>query len=430
MEPLRTPLVILPMFPRFFVKLIGLVLLLGGVSMAIAAERFATVYKVHGSIVATNPETNVRRELKPGDVLLVGEQVLASSTGEAVLRTDDAGVIAVRPNSFFAMERFTASGGREDRFSLRIFIGALRLITGLIGVRNKENYAVFTPTAIIGIRGTDYEPYVLVDAVAQILHQPEGTYNKVNRGATVIEAGGGQIDVDAGRVGFAPAKADTRDSRGLLTALLPVLLQRVPKFYVPGMFDGELEEYAARELAQAQKSDSSKVLPATAPEPTASAVTPSVPPAQALKPGVVSTPDSAHCSASGIAGQWLADMDQAIVRRDPQAFVDKFAVSAKIAAQVRTSEGKVSEIKFTRDELARSTFRSLGQLTEFSTSRPSTTVTYKPQNFACKRMEVESVVIERGVRSGQSYRLESIENFTLVLQAGKWLAVQASARQR
>ena len=45
-------------------------------------------------------------------------------------------------------------------------------------------------------------------------------------------------------------------------------------------------------------------------------------------------------------------------------------------------------------------------------------------------MEVESVVIERGVRSGQSYRLESIENFTLVLQAGKWLAVQASARQR
>ena len=48
----------------------------------------------------------------------------------------------------------------------------------------------------------------------------------------------------------------------------------------------------------------------------------------------------------------------------------------------------------------------------------------------CKGLEVQSVVIESGTRNGQSYRLESLETFSLELRDGVWHATAASTSQR
>lgn len=174
-----------------------------------APERFASVYKISGVVRVGDAAGGAQRDLKQGDVLRVGDVVQASATGEAVLRTDDAGIIAVRPNASFVMERFSAKRRADDQFGMRLFAGALRLITGWTGLRNKENYRVNTPTATIGIRGTDHEPYVMTPELALKLQlqQVEGTYNKVNRGGTMLEAAGAQLSIDAGQVGFAPSKS-------------------------------------------------------------------------------------------------------------------------------------------------------------------------------------------------------------------------------
>jgi hypothetical protein len=77
--------------------------------------------------------------------------------------------------------------------------------------------------------------------------------------------------------------------------------------------------------------------------------------------------------------------------------------------------------------MAKSTFTALSQLSEFTSRRPvilgkiaaDTTLT------ACDRLDVDSVVIESGVRNGGAYRIESLETFLLELRWGRWLATQA-----
>ncbi|MES2880404.1 MAG: hypothetical protein V4713_18495 [Pseudomonadota bacterium] len=401
-------------------------------TQALAAEpqnRFASIYKISGVVAVVDAASGSRRELKPGDIVRVGDVIQASATGEAVLRMDDAGIIAIRPNTSFVMERFSAKSRPDDQFGMRIFTGALRLITGWTGLRNKDNYRVVTPTATIGIRGTDHEPYVMSAELAASLKQAEGTYNKVNRGGTTLDVAGAQLTIDAGQVGFAPSKSGPK-KRALMTALLPSLLDKVPGFYVPGLFDAELEALAAHDLAAALKT----LAPGEPPAPTLPAK-PTVD-APAPSPDVAGTvPKPANpnqCDPAAIARTWLEQLDGAIVERQALRFVNLFAPQVRVKALVRNTSGDTTELSYSRSELAKSTFASLDQLTQFATRRPSVNAQLASGSAPgkCDRIEVDSVVIESGTRAGMSYRLESLETYTLVRLGDNWLAVSASTKQR
>lgn len=399
----------------------------GGVLAGELQERFASVYKISGVVLVVDAANGSQRALKQGDVLRVGDVVQASATGEAVLRTDDAGIIAVRPNASFVMDRFSAKRRDDDQFGLRIFTGALRLITGWTGLRNKDNYRVTTPTATLGIRGTDHEPYVMTAELAQQFQQPEGTYNKVNRGGTTLNMAGAQLTIDPGQVGFAPGKSRPK-TRALMTALLPSLLDKVPGFFVPGRFDAELEELAAQDLAKALKTFTPSA-PAS-PELPQHALPPAMP-ETALVPSGKPVPSSA-CDANEIARVWLAELDGAIQERNALRFVNLFAPAVRVRALVRAASGDYTELHYSRSELAKHTFASLNQLSQFASRRPSVNARWVPEGSSakCDRIEVDSVVIESGLRASLSYRLESVETFTLARQAGGWLAVSAATQQR
>jgi len=201
---------------------------------------FAVVFRLDGALTASGPDGN--RALRPGDPVAVGERVVASAHGEGVLKTRDGGYIAIRPGAEFVAERFAADGNPSDNSQLNLFKGALRIISGWIGKVNRQGSRVSTSTATIGIRGTDHEPYVLLDDDAQVTQFKPGTYDKVNQGGTTLQAAGQSIDIDPGKVGFARSPGK---SRALMTLLFPVLLDKVPAFYVPGKFDAELDEYRA-----------------------------------------------------------------------------------------------------------------------------------------------------------------------------------------
>jgi hypothetical protein len=424
---------------------------------AIASElpaRFGSVYRINGSISAVDATTGSARELRAGDVLNVGDQIRAAPNGEALVRTDDAGFIAVRPNSSFTMERFSAKNTGDEKLSLRIFSGALRLITGWIGSRRKDNYQIVTATATIGIRGTDHEPYVLSTELAAEHQQPEGTYNKVNKGGTSLTAAGARISIDAGQVGFAPSLPADR-TRSLMTVLMPVLLERVPSFFVAGMFDAELDQLTSQALpvapvatgASAPSSQTTAApVPAgpqtdgaTAPQaPAAQSAASSEPPQNTGTPSpntsapAIPIPGPSPCRPKEIAEAWLELLDSAVTQRNPQLFVDMFAQHAKVTAQVRDGEGKYIEFVFTRNELAKSTFASLNRLTQFESRRISIKATPGANSTPkrCNKVVIESVVLESGVRDGQRYRIESTEKFTIESTAGGWLAVDASTKQR
>lgn len=127
------------------------------------------------------------------------ESILSGKTGSAQLRMIDDGIVAVRPETALRIDEYKFADKEDgtERGFFSLLKGGFRSITGLIGRGNKDNYGIRTPSATIGIRGTDHETVHLTAALPNL---PEGTYNKVNTGATVVN---GTL-VGANQVAYAP----------------------------------------------------------------------------------------------------------------------------------------------------------------------------------------------------------------------------------
>jgi hypothetical protein len=379
-----------------------------------AAKRFATVWKVRGEVATSTAAAGSERKLRVGDPVYVGENVRSSPQGEVVLKTEDAGVVAVRPKTEFVATRFAAEDKPTDGLALRLVSGSLRMISGWAAHTNRAGNTVETPTATVGIRGTDHETYVLSAEMAQGTTNKEGTYDKVNRGGTTLAVEDGAVDIEPGKVGFVRAVSKTSaKNRSLLTLLMPVLLDRVPSFFVPGEFDAELDRYSQtadqeglRQLEQRRKSG-----------PAAAATTPAV---------------DCHAGVTATAKTWIGQLDAAVARKDARAVVALFAADATVRANVRTADGNTATVDLGRDELAESSIAALKTLKDYQQRRVS--IEGKPANAAgssaCTRIAVSSVAIEQGVQSGKPYRLESLEEYVLELQAGRWLAIKAETTQK
>lgn len=340
--------------------------------------RFGTVWRVSGAAAVVQADTGERRLLAEGDVVLTRDQLETPAGAEVLLRTDDGGAIALRPQATARMERFNPERSEQAAWHLRLLGGGLRIVTGWIARVNQPGYRVEMPTATVGVRGTDHEPYAMTLELAMALQQPAGGYDKVNRGETVLVAAGNTLAVPAGRVGYMPEVPRTR---ALGSVLLPALLEQVPGFYLAGRFDTELETLN------------------------------------------IPTSGTAGCDATAIASAWLQQLDASVRERSAPAFMALFLPEARVSVSVAGGPVRV----FDRDELARSTFTALAQLSGFSTQRPTVSA---QSDAGCQRLRVESLVLERGVRQGQSYQIESVETFELQREGETWRAREAFTRIR
>jgi hypothetical protein len=366
-----------------------------------AGKRFAIVLRVRGEVVASGGSTGKERTLREGDAVHVGERVRAPALAEAVLKTEDAGFLAIRPNTDFVAERYAAEDKPTDNFTVRLFTGSLRLVSGWLGRTNRAGSRVLTPAAAIGIRGTDHEPYVLSAELAASTSNREGTYDKVNRGGTTMEVGENKLDINAGRVGFVRAAGKGFKERALMTILMPVLLDKVPSFYVPGEFDPELDK-----LSEAADQDSLRAL-------------------EQRRKGAV---PAAQCAPDKLARTWLKQLDGAIIKRDAKAIVELFAADVAVRANVKDKDGALTGVDLSRDEMAQSTVAALKGLSNYKQRRVMTDAAVEGEG--CTRIAVKSVVIEQGRQSGKPYRFEAVEEYVLELRAGKWLAVKAVTTQK
>ena len=98
------------------------------------------------------------RALRKGALLEQGETVVTGKEAQADIRFSDEALVQLRPGSEFRVDEYVFHGkadGKEKGF-FSLLKGGFRTITGLIGKTNRPAYAVYTPTATIGIRGTDY----------------------------------------------------------------------------------------------------------------------------------------------------------------------------------------------------------------------------------------------------------------------------------
>jgi len=182
---------------------------------ATSAELFGTVDAISGNanVVDQNGKSvSIANGLK----IYEGQTIKTGQDSEVHLVTEDAGMIAVRPDTVFRIDEYKAEGSSVDKIFMSLLEGSIRSITGWIGKHNTSGYRITTPTATIGIRGTDHETSVRVKSDGD----EAGTYDNVYEGATTLKTPQGTAEVTPGKFAFA-----SRDK-----AAAPYFLQQQPRF--------------------------------------------------------------------------------------------------------------------------------------------------------------------------------------------------------
>ncbi len=199
--------------------------LAGALMMAFSTVGFAAsgrIQFVNGDVRIKSPSGEIRAALK-GMEINEGDMILSGMPGLAQLKMDDGGTIVVRPNTRFTITTYRFNGKEDgnERATYKLDQGSVRAITGQIGKTNKQNYLIQTPTASIGVRGTDHEPaYIPKKSDIEYLNAPPGTYDKVNVGETYIETQGGLVVIKPNSVGYAEDEF-----------AVPTILPSLPAFY-------------------------------------------------------------------------------------------------------------------------------------------------------------------------------------------------------
>ncbi len=193
------------------------------VQLAPACAAIGTIDSFEGDVRVTS-KTDERRA-QAGMEINEGDFVKTGSNAWALLAMSDGASLTLRPDSQvgFNTYRYDREGDPEKNSSvLSLVTGALRSITGYIGRTNRTGYRIETPTATIGIRGTDHEPaYYPPPAPGQKMDHEPGTYDKVNDGESFIRNPKGEISVKKGQFAFVHYNR----------RFAPRLLARAPAFY-------------------------------------------------------------------------------------------------------------------------------------------------------------------------------------------------------
>ena len=174
-----------------------------------------------GKVIFANGPVNVERDsivsLKKGDAIEEGDIVITGAKARAQLLMMDGARISLRADSRLEIETYQLDAPRasaiatpsaEGSVSLSLLKGGLRTITGAIGKADPEDYAMRTPVATLGIRGTDFRVRHCSgdcqprgrssDAKAPA----DGTYAAINSGGVTVGNATGTLDLDPGDFGY------------------------------------------------------------------------------------------------------------------------------------------------------------------------------------------------------------------------------------
>jgi hypothetical protein len=207
------------------IKTFVLALFAASLAMPVLAQRAGRVDLIEGEVSITDNKSKTRAA-QVGEQVNQGDTLATGKTGELHIKLDDGGMLALRPDARLTVVKFQNKGRDSDTSVFSLARGALRAITGWIGRRVPDRVAIETPTATIGIRGTDHEALVIPEGSRE--GQP-GTYDKVNAGGTRLVNAHGVADISPGQAGFASATA------------APTVMPSIPDLFKPGRNDGRLE---------------------------------------------------------------------------------------------------------------------------------------------------------------------------------------------
>jgi hypothetical protein len=190
-------------------SLLCAVLLLAG-GGAWAAQVVGVVTHLSGPLLDRKADGSVKvlglkSEVENGDTLVSEKNTYAQ------IRFVDDSEMTIKPGTTFHIENFNYDAGKPDADSAAFSLvkGGLRSITGLLGKRNKEKFALKTPSATIGIRGTTFVAQFVPPPLPSAQAAPAGAlapglHVSVTEGAIVVTNNGGSLGFQAGQFGYVP----------------------------------------------------------------------------------------------------------------------------------------------------------------------------------------------------------------------------------
>ena len=158
-------------------------------------------------LVAVGDVSIQRGELRipaeAGTPVRSADSVVVGAQSNAQLRFADDSIVALRAETTFRVAEY-AYGGPDSsvqRAFFELLRGGMRTVTGVIGRRDRTDYAVKTRTTTIGIRGTGYSLVECDDSCrnADSSLAPNGTYGAVTEGRISLtnETGEREFGVDS-----------------------------------------------------------------------------------------------------------------------------------------------------------------------------------------------------------------------------------------
>jgi len=125
-------------------------------STAYAADDSAGEVVFVKGIATAQLKDDAPRVIGKGDQLQQGEKLDTGGKSFALIRLRDGTQMTLRPDTAMVLNKVVTKKGKESGV-LSLLKGGLRAVTGFIGKRKPGNFRIKTPTATIGIRGTDFD---------------------------------------------------------------------------------------------------------------------------------------------------------------------------------------------------------------------------------------------------------------------------------
>lgn len=157
--------------------------------------RVAQVVSTQGTVTAINAQQAVRT-LQRRTTLYQGDTVVTGKSAHATLRFSDDSEISLQPQTRYRIDEYhyDKANARKDIDNTSLLVGGMRVITGALSKRSPNNYAVTTPVAVIGVRGTIYTAMLIPKGNCRGLncdftlvgHRLRGTVTMTANGKTAI----------------------------------------------------------------------------------------------------------------------------------------------------------------------------------------------------------------------------------------------------
>jgi hypothetical protein len=117
---------------------------------------------IKGTLKAVMSNDEVRI-LKEKSIIYLHDTLITDASSRAEIGFTDQTLITLRESTTFTVDQYQyAPGGKKKGGAsvMGLIEGGFRTITGAVAKDTPNNYAVNTPVATIGVRGTEYQAYI------------------------------------------------------------------------------------------------------------------------------------------------------------------------------------------------------------------------------------------------------------------------------